>query len=90
MHAGVLAQGVEDLLKVFLQYIQNCCSRCDPCIGIHLLGPEIADLLEVSKVVRPEVRHGALSAIYAAMAAAMQYNGQVYSQISYEGKCNVT
>ena len=77
MGAAVLVQGDEDLLKVFLQYIQSCCSKGDPRTSTLLLAPEVADLLEGSKVVRPEVRHGALSAVYAAMAAAMQYDEQV-------------
>jgi hypothetical protein len=65
-------QGNEGLLKVFLQYIQRCCSNSSPQTAVHLLGPELADLLQGGRVVRPEVRHGALSAIYAAMTAAMQ------------------
>ena len=65
-------QGNEGLLKVFLQYIQRCCSSSSPQTAVHLLGPELADLLQGGRVVRPEVRHGALSAIYAAMTAAMQ------------------
>ena len=65
-------QGNEGLLKVFLQYIQRWCSSSTPRTAIHLLGPELADLLHGGRVVRPEVRHGALSAIYAAMTAAMQ------------------
>ena len=76
MHNVILGlaalQGIEDVLKVFLQYIQRCCSRTDPLTAIHLLGQEVADLLNASTVVRPEVRHGALSAVYAAMTAAMQ------------------
>ena len=70
-------QGDEDLLKVFLQYIQSCCSKCTPRTSVFLLAPELADLLEGSRVVRPEVRHGAMSAVYAAMAAAMQWDEQV-------------
>ncbi len=66
-------QGNEGLLKVFLQYIQRCCSSSSSTqTAVHLLGPELADLLHGERVVRPEVRHGALSAIYAAMTAAMQ------------------
>ena len=65
-------QGNEGLLKVFLQYVQRWCSSSTPQTAIHLLGPELADLLHGGRVVRPEVRHGALSAIYAAMTAAMQ------------------
>ena len=69
---GLLVQGDEDLLKVFLQYIHRCCSSSHPQTAVYLLGPELADLLDGAKVVRPEVRHGALSAVYAAMTAAMQ------------------
>ncbi|DBB03686.1 TPA: hypothetical protein ACH3X3_011009 [Trebouxia sp. C0006] len=67
-----LTMGNEGLLKVFLQYIQRCCSSSSPQTAVHLLGPELADLLQGGRVVRAEVRHGALSAIYAAMTAAMQ------------------
>ncbi|DBA80626.1 TPA: hypothetical protein ACH3X1_007876 [Trebouxia sp. C0004] len=67
-----LTMGNEGLLKVFLQYVQRCCSSSSPQTAVHLLGPELADLLHGGRVVRPEVRHGALSAIYAAMTAAMQ------------------
>lgn len=69
---SLLVQGDEDLLKVFLQYIHRCCSSSNPRTAVYLLGPELADLLDGAKVVRPEVRHGALSAVYAAMTAAMQ------------------
>ena len=65
-------QGNEDLLKVFLQYLQRCCSRGSPETAEHLLGHELKHLLNASTVVRPEVRHGALSAVYAAMTAAVQ------------------
>ena len=65
-------QGNEDLLKVFLQYVQRCCSRSSPETAVHLLGRELTDLLNASTVVRPEVRHGAMSAVYAAMTAAAQ------------------
>ena len=67
-----LMQGNEDLLKIFLQYIQRCCSSSGALTCTDLLGPELADLLCGARVVRPEVRHGALSAVYAAMTAAMQ------------------
>ena len=59
-------------MKVFLQYIQRCCSRGSPVTAIHLLGRQLTDLLSVFTVVRPEVRHGAMSAVYAAMTAAVQ------------------
>ncbi len=72
LKAFLSMQGNEGLLKVFLQYIQRCCSSSSPQTAVHLLGPELADLLHGGRVVRPEVRHGALSAIYAAMTAAMQ------------------
>lgn len=65
-------QGNENLVKVFLQYIQRCCSRSSPKTAIHLLSHELTHLLKASTVVRPEVRHGAMSAVYAAMTAAVQ------------------
>ncbi|KAL3145911.1 hypothetical protein ABBQ38_015279 [Trebouxia sp. C0009 RCD-2024] len=66
-----LTMGNEDLLKVFLQYIQRCCSGSSPETATHLLGPQLTELVNVSTVVRPEVRHGAMSAVYAAMTAAV-------------------
>lgn len=71
--AGLVSlQGNENLVKVFLQYIQRCCSRSSPQTATHLLSHELTHLLKASTVVRPEVRHGAMSAVYAAMTAAVQ------------------
>lgn len=76
----VLLQGDEDLLKVFLQYIRITCSDRSQAT-IPLLGPELASLLNGTKVVRPEIRHGALAAVYAAMTAAM-HSSEVRSSLS--------
>lgn len=78
IHLAVL-QGNEDLLKVFLQYIQRCCSGSSPETATHLLGPQLTELVNVSTVVRPEVRHGAMSAVYAAMTAAVHCDEVCYT-----------
>ena len=70
-HVVAPLQGNEDLLKVFLQYIRITCSSNSGQVAVSFLGPELASLLDGSRVVRPEVRHGALAAVYAAMTAAM-------------------
>lgn len=56
---------------MFLQYIRITNSSKGSQAAILLLGPEVANLLDATRVVRPEVRHGALAAVYAAMVAAM-------------------
>ena len=74
MFLVILLQGSEDLLKMVLQYIRITCSSNSPQVAVHLLGPEVAGLLDSTRVVRPEVRHGVLAIVYAAMTAAMNGN----------------